>query len=177
MVCRLTRLRRLGLVTASLLALTMALVATPASAASWGPIVSKWSNKCVDERDQDHGNVGAHAQQWDCKNVSNQMYLPVLQGNGNYQLISERSGHCLAIDGGATYSGALAVLIDCVPDNTAQQWNRVRNPFGNASGSSWLVNGNSGKCLELPGWNGDNGLLLAQSDCIGGWKQYWNVNF
>jgi hypothetical protein len=170
---RVTRLRRLGLVTASLLALTMALVATPANAAGWGRLVSKWSEKCADVRDQEAGVNGAKVQQMKCKNVSNQKWLTVTQPSGNIQLINERTGRCMAVDGSDTQAGALVVVVDCVTGAAAQQWIRITNPFPNASGSSWLMNFNSGKCMELPGWNTDDGLL-AQSDCVGGWKQYWN---
>lgn len=173
---RLIRLRRLGYV--AVLAMTaLAVLVAPAQAATWGQIQNKFSTKCVDEKDQDRQVNGAHVQQWDCKSVSNQRWLPVQQPNGFFQLISERSGKCLMIDGRDTRSGALAVVWDCIPGDRAQQWNRVRNPFPNATNSSWLVNVNSEKCLEIPGWNTGNGLFLAQSDCVGGHKQYWNTNF
>lgn len=170
-----SRLRRLGLVTVPLLALVLALTTTPADASGWFQLSSKWSGKCVDVRDQEANGTGGHVQQWKCKDVSNQQWVEVQQYDGSYELISRRNGNCLAVDGGATYSGALVVTETCNTDDTAQRWRWRFEPFSNASGSYWLVNAHSGKCLELPGWNTDDGLLLAQSDCIGGWKQYWNV--
>lgn len=173
-ITRVSRLRRLGLVTAPLLALVMVLTAAPAGATNWFHLSSKWSGKCVDVRDQEADDSDGHVQQWKCKDVSNQQWLGVLQYDGTYQLISRRNGKCLAVDGGVTYSGALIVTQTCLADNTAARWRFRYDPFPNASGSYWLVNAHSGKCLELPGWNTGDGLLLAQSDCVGGWKQYWN---
>lgn len=172
---RVSRLRRLALVTVPLLALVMALPAAPAGAAGWMHITSKWSGKCVDVRDQEADAISGHVQQWKCKDVSNQQWLGVLQWDGAYELISQRNGKCLAVDDGATYAGALVVTTSCFPDDSAQRWRFKIDPFPNASGSYWLVNAHSGKCLELPGWNTNDGLLLAQSDCVGGWKQYWNT--
>ncbi|HKN56180.1 MAG TPA: RICIN domain-containing protein [Amycolatopsis sp.] len=170
------RLRRLGLVTVSLLALVMPLTAAPAGASQWEQIVSKWSTKCVDVRDQEADDLFPHVQQMKCKgsDVSNQQWLKVLQWNGTYQLLSKRNGKCLSVDGDATFSGALIVTDFCSTDDTSQQW-LFDFPPSNAGLSRWLRNGRSGKCLELPGWNTNDGLLLAQSDCVGGWKQYWDT--
>ena len=172
-----SRLRRLGLLTLPLVALVLGLTAAPASAdTDWYQITSKWSGKCMDLRDQEANTSFPHVQQWSCKDdVSNQQWSPVLQTNGTIQLVSRRTGKCMTVDGDATYAGALIVTASCFTADSAQQWRFQVNPFPNASGSSWLVNAHSGKCVELPGWNTDNGLLLAQSDCVGGWKQYWNT--
>ena len=170
-----SRLRRLGLVTATAMAVLMVLTAGPAGASGWERLQSKWSGKCVDLRDQEANDSSGHVQQMKCKSVSNQQWLEVLQWDGSYQLINQRNGKCMAVDGGATYAGALVVTNNCNPDDSAQRWFFKFEPFSNASGSYWLTNVHSGKCLELPGWNTSDGLLLAQSDCIGGWKQYWNV--
>jgi len=172
-----SRLRRLGLVALPVLALVMGLTAAPASAdTDWYQISSKWSTKCMDLRDQEAGNSISHVQQWGCKdNVSNQQWAPVLQSNGTIQLISKRNGKCLTVDGHSDVAGALIATQSCFAPDTFQQWKFVTNPFPNASGSAWLVNQHSFKCVELPGWNTNDGLLLAQSDCVGGWKQYWNA--
>ncbi|MFI9383363.1 RICIN domain-containing protein [Kutzneria sp. NPDC052558] len=167
---------RLGVVAIVVPGLVMALTATPASAdTDWYQFVSKWSGKCMDLRDQEADSTTPHVQQWSCKdNVSNQQWSPVLQTNGTTSFVSKRTGKCLSVDGHADFAGALLVTQSCFAADAWQQWRFVTNPFPNASGSAWLVNAHSGKCVELPGWNTDNGLLLAQSDCVGGWKQYWN---
>jgi hypothetical protein len=45
-----SRLRRLGLAVTAVLALLVGVLATPAGAADWYGITSKWSGKCVDLR-------------------------------------------------------------------------------------------------------------------------------
>lgn len=172
-----SRLRRLGLLTLPLVALALGLTAAPASAdTDWYQFSSKWSGKCMDLRDQEANSATPHVQQWSCKNnVSNQQWSPVLQTNGTVQLVSNRTGKCLSVDGHADFAGALIVTASCFTADAWQQWRFQTNPFPNATGSAWLVNSHSGKCVELPGWNTDDGLLLAQSDCVGGWKQYWDT--
>lgn len=36
---------------------------------AWGPITSRWSDKCVDIRREGGDQEGALAQQWDCTNM------------------------------------------------------------------------------------------------------------
>jgi hypothetical protein len=167
----------LGLITMPLLAVVMMLTATQASAdTDFYQISSKWSSKCMDLRDQEADSGTPHVQQWSCKdNVSNQEWSPVLLTNGTIQLVSRRNGKCMSVDGHSDVAGALIVTQSCFAADAWQQWRFETNPFPNASGSAWLVNFHSGKCVELPGWNTSDGLLLAQSDCVGGWKQYWNT--
>lgn len=171
-----SRLRRLGLITVPLVALVLTLTATQASAdTDFYQFVSKWSGKCMDLRDQEATSDTPHVQQMRCKdNVSNQQWSPVLQTNGTILLVSKRNGKCMSVDGHADFAGALIVTQSCFTVDDSQQWRFVTNPFSNATGSAWLVNAHSGKCVELPGWNTSDGLLLAQSDCVGGWKQYWD---
>src|SRR5436305_6718771 len=169
-IVRMSRLRGLGLVTASLVAVLMVLTVAQADAAGRWHISSKWSGKCMDVRDQEADNLISHVQQWSCKDVSNQQWLLVQQSDGAFQAISRRNGNCMSIDGHDTAAGALVATEPCVAGEPAQHWWFQVNPFPNASGSFWLKNFHSDKCVELPGWNTNDGLLLAQSDCVGGWK-------
>jgi Ricin-type beta-trefoil lectin domain len=174
-VMRVSRVGRLGVVAVSLLALLVGVGVTPAAASDWSRFSSKWSEKCIDLRDQEADNWNAHVQQWKCKDVTNQKWAAPLQTDGTIQLVNQRNGKCMSVADDATYAGALIITRSCFAADPSQRWRFVRDPYPNASGSYWLVNANSGKCVELPGWNTGDGLLLAQSDCVGGWKQYWNI--
>ncbi len=78
-------------------------------------------------------------------------------------------GKCLA---GAENSGenrTRILLWTCLPgtDGNSQQWAM------NGDGS--IVNGPSGRCLDIPGGRAENGVELMMWDCNGGPNQRWST--
>jgi hypothetical protein len=65
---------------------------------------------------------------------------------------------------GSRDNGAAIQLVTC-NGNPAQQF--VLNNAGD------LVNPQADKCVDIAGWNGDNGALLHQWQCTGGANQKW----
>ncbi len=159
--------RWLGLVLAPLVAALVILPATAAYANGWERAVSRWSGMCIDL----HGN-GEIARQWNCNGSSAQLFVRVNVGGGYVQLINQRSGQCLGVSEGATWAGALINQWDCV-QGAVQQW-QIFDPGGNSTGASWIVNRNSGMCIDNA-WSVAQGGYLQQLDCAYAWKQFWFV--
>ncbi|MGW2251034.1 RICIN domain-containing protein [Kitasatospora sp. NPDC001660] len=85
------------------------------------------------------------------------------------QIQANFSGKCLAVADARTDDGAPVVEATCTGD-ASQQW-KVTNGF--------VVNVNSGKCLEDPGWSKAAGTAIDQWSCNSGDNQRWgkvNVN-
>lgn len=166
--------RWFGVAVASLIAVAIVGVANAAYAdGAWGTITSRWSGRCIDMRAQDGTGNGVLAQQWDCTGHAEQQFTKLrLNGDDDFLLQNQRSGRCLRASGGATYSGALIEQWDCNIGDPSQHW-QAFDPGGNSTGAKWLINRNSGKCVEDSAWDTRNGILLTQNDCVMGWKQYW----
>ena len=151
-------------------------VAAPSAGAAhaegaWGPITSRWSDKCVDIRRQDGAGEGALAQQWDCTNTPEQQFAKLQTDNG-FMLQNERSGMCLRPSGSSTDNGALIEQALCNTGDLAQHWISY-DPGANSTGAKLLVNLSSGRYLEDSAWSTSNGTLLTQDDRVLAWKQYW----
>lgn len=156
-----------------LMLLVVSVAAVPAHAdGTWRNLVSRWSNKCVDMRAQDGTGNGVLAQQWNCTGTQEQQFAPIFTGSGYFLLVNQRSSRCLRPSGGTSLDGALIEQWDCDANDPSQQWQSI-DPGGNSTGAKWIINKNSGKCIEDSAWNTSNGVLLTQMPCIGGWKDYW----
>jgi hypothetical protein len=79
---------------------------------------------------------------------------------------------CLRPAGGSTIAGELIEQVRCDNGDPSQHW-KAYDPGANSTGAKWLINLNSGKCVEVPGWDTRADTLLTQSDCVLGWKQFW----
>jgi hypothetical protein len=132
---------------------------------AWGTIVSRWSSKCMDM-----WGVNSLAQQWDCNGSPAQLFAKLyVSGNDDFLLQNQGNGDCLLV---GPENGALIDHAACNYGDVRQHWKAV-DPGANSTGAKWLINLNSNKCVEVPGWSTQKGVLLAQSDCVLGWKQYW----
>ncbi|KAJ5111754.1 hypothetical protein NUU61_001384 [Penicillium alfredii] len=134
-------------------------------------IVSRWNNLCMAVQDYTSGGL---VQQAACNNGLEQKYekFPFYSPR-IFSIRNLSSGMCLGISEGSTANGALIAQYPCDPSDKNQQWESVDPGVGNEVGAKWLINLQSGKCVDVPAWSTTPGTLLQQLDCIGGWKDYW----
>jgi hypothetical protein len=121
-----------------------------------GPVTSGMSGKCLDDYTGSTAN-GTKADLWDCNGTGAQNWTPV---NGTLQV----GGACLDIIGaGSTANGTLVDIWTC-NGGANQQW---------VAENGTLVNPQSGKCLDDPGFSTTNGTQLDIWTCNGGANQNW----
>jgi Glycosyl hydrolase family 59/Ricin-type beta-trefoil lectin domain len=123
-----------------------------------GPVTSGMSGKCLDDYTGSTTN-GTIADLWDCNGTAAQNWTPV---NGTLQV----NGACLDIIGsGSTANGTLVDIWAC-NGGANQQW---------VAENGTLVNPQSGKCLDDPGFSTTNGTQLDIWACNGGVNQNWTL--
>jgi Glycosyl hydrolase family 59/Ricin-type beta-trefoil lectin domain len=123
-----------------------------------GPVASGMSGKCLDDYTGSTAN-GTIADLWDCNGTAAQNWTPV---NGTLQV----NGACLDVIGnGSTANGTLVDIWAC-NGGANQQW---------TAENGTLVNPQSGKCLDDPGFSTTNGTQLDIWTCNGGVNQNWTL--
>jgi hypothetical protein len=123
-----------------------------------GPVTSGMSGKCLDDFGGSSAN-GTIADLWDCNGTAAQNWTAT---GGTLQV----NGACLDVVGaGSTADGTLVDLWAC-NGGANQQWTAENGE---------LVNPQSGKCLDDPGFNTTNGTQLDIWDCNGGANQQWTL--
>ncbi|MEV8099244.1 RICIN domain-containing protein [Kitasatospora sp. NPDC085879] len=167
MVTRAGRIVGVGTAAAGLtLAMSM-----PASAQQpTDTILNKNSQLCLEIADWSTA-WGAPARQWSCGagGQANQQWL-VNSGypSGWFPLVNKNSGLCLEIGGWSTEWGAAADQWPCGKDGNGNytQANQLwrLGSIGDPK-YTYIINKNSGLCLEVGGWNTGNGATVNQWPC------------
>jgi hypothetical protein len=157
----------------------LAVVVGDVSAAHAGPIINgyftftfqnKNSGLCLEI---DNWNTAdfTSATQNVCSGGANQEWFRNAYAPGE-QLRNVNSRKCLGIAYGSNANFASAVQNPC-DTSSSQFWHP--NSTGCACIVS-LVNGLSGKCLDVKEWNTHGDAAIQQFDCHGGANQLWVVN-
>jgi hypothetical protein len=143
------------------------LILSPFGAGGGGPttppaggavsVVSNWNNKCIDVPSGAFVD-GAQLQMWTCNNTNAQKWL--FEGGA----LKSQNNKCMDVAGGSTANLAAIQLYTC-NGTGAQQF--VLNGAGD------LVNPQSTRCVDIGGWNGNDGAKLILWDCVGGANQKW----
>jgi hypothetical protein len=154
---------------------------TPVSASLGGLFTNP---KCLDVRSQDPV-IGGLVQQWDCSGASEQQWAAhpfttvQLPGSGAfktlYQLKSGRGVNmCMEVRDGSLSSGARIDQNTCAADGTGdaqanQLWLQTLVPgTGYYTLQPWsAVRAQLSLCIDVPGANTDNGVLLQLWSCNG----------
>ncbi|MEU1850906.1 non-reducing end alpha-L-arabinofuranosidase family hydrolase [Streptomyces sp. NPDC019990] len=148
----------LAALVAALAALAAMLVATPAQAATSGPLRGAGSNRCLDVPGASQTN-GTYLQIYDCWGGTNQQWT---LSDGNQLMVY--GNKCLDVPGHATTAGTRVHIWTCT-GGANQQW-RV-----NSDGT--VVGVESGLCLEVAGAGTANGAAVQIGRCNGGSNQKW----
>jgi streptogrisin C len=120
-------------------------------------VISSLNNKCIDVPGGNFA-VGQRLVVWDCTGGPNQSWEFV---GGT---LRTQNNLCMDVANASTAAGAAIQIVSC-NGNAAQQFV--------LTGAGDLVNPQSNKCVDIDGWNPDNGALLIQWDCTGGANQKW----
>ncbi len=159
--------RRLSLISAAVIALALASLATlslnarPVSAdisPSWW---NGWSGLCLNVQGANPNN-GAKLIQWTCTNVPNESFsLTSCNGSGQCELVENNYNKCVTDPGASTSNGTQLQDWACT-GATTQLWRY-----------SWvdnfdvtLTNVYSGKCMEVYNWSKSNGGVVDQWTCL-----------
>ena len=136
-----------------------AMLATSASAATATGQITGYQGMCLDVRAANNADGtpvqvytcnGTNAQSWTVDNTSNTV---------------QALGKCLDVSGAGTANGTKVQLWTC-NGTGAQTW----QPQSNGE----LINGNSGRCLDVTGFGGV-GTQVQIWDCADSSNQQWNV--
>jgi Ricin-type beta-trefoil lectin domain len=123
--------------------LSALIMATPASAAVYGiPIVSGISGNCLDDWETQDNAYGDVVDNFQCNGSEAQQFSVIgdtIQLNG--------VPLCLDVSGGGTSDGTHVQLWQC-NGTGAQVW--IQEEIGNSYSNPYLVNPQSGKCLDDP---------------------------
>ena len=102
---------------------------------------------------------GAKLQIWDCNTSAAQAWT--FEGDGTVRAM----GKCMDPAWAGTANGTEVNLVAC-NGNTAQRFT--------LNGAGDLVNLNANRCVDVSGWNVNNGGKLLLWDCHGGANQKWS---
>jgi hypothetical protein len=127
-----------------------------------GGTYGAYAGKCVDVPNGIPAD-GEQLQIWDCNQTAAQTWTSGPQGQ------AMAFGMCMDVAWGSTDNGAKVQLAWCYPNDPAQHW--VINPEGD------LFNPQSGRCLDVSGWQSGNGAPLQIWDCTGGANQNWHLSY
>lgn len=86
-----------------------------------------------------------------------------------FRFVVAHSEKCMDVAGGSTAHMANVHQWQCLPDVLSQQWQpRLLN-----DGSYYIVNRNSGKCLDVAWWGTNDGADVIQANCTYADNQRW----
>nr|MDT0663237.1 ricin-type beta-trefoil lectin domain protein [Micromonospora sp. DSM 115978] len=129
---------------------------TTGGGAGGGPIIG-YANKCIDVPNS-NGVDGQFLQLWTCNGTGAQNWT--FPGDGTVRAL----GLCMDVAWGSTANGAVIQLARC-SGNAAQQFV--------LSGAGDLVNPQANKCVDVGGWDSNDGARLLLWECHGGANQKW----
>ena len=116
-----------------------------------------YAGKCIDVPSSNPFD-GAPLQLWTCNGTAAQAWT--FPGDGTIRAF----GYCMDVAWGSTAPGATIQLANC-SGNPAQQFV--------LTGAGDLVNPQANKCVDVSGWNSNDGARLITWDCHGGANQKW----
>ncbi|GAB4083680.1 hypothetical protein GCM10028784_03100 [Myceligenerans cantabricum] len=134
----------------------LSLTTTGGGGGSGRPIVG-YQNKCIDVPNSNFSD-GVPLQLWTCNGTAAQRWT--FHGDGTVRA----GGLCMDLAWGDPANGTPVQIVNC-SGNIAQQFV--------LSGAGDLVSVAANKCVDVQGWNGNDGTRLVIHECHGGANQKW----
>lgn len=126
--------------------LSALIMAAPASADVYGTsIVSGIAGNCLDDWEAQVNAYGDVVDNFQCNGSEAQQFNVITSGSTIH--LAGAPGLCLDVSGGGTSDGTPVQLWEC-NGTGAQVW--IPEEIGNSSSNPYLVNPQSGKCLDDP---------------------------
>jgi ricin-type beta-trefoil lectin protein len=115
--------------------------------------------------------------QWPCDDDKPQAHWGWAGGYGPdvYKIVSEHSGKCVDVSGGATTVGARVVQMPCRDSGGSQLWRRTWFAKNNGWNYWRLQNVRSKLCLDVPEESTEWGQYLWQYTCHQGAAQQFRT--
>ncbi len=138
-------------------------------------LINRYSNKCMSLSENKNIN-GQAIIQWDCSGNPNpndgQVFTLVPKGGGYYDIEINSTDKCVDVTGASTSDGAWLQQYQCLGAGQANQlWQNVE--LANQPGWFAFIAKHSGKCADLTGPSGNNGVRIQQWSCHWGSNQQW----
>lgn len=173
------RRRRTAALTAALVlpaTAGLALLTAPGAAAATIPttaatVTNTGSGKCVDARAAATAN-GTAVQQYTCNGTTAQSWQFTATGSGYYRIGAAAAPDQVWDTTDVSTADGAKTQLWLYGGGANQQW----LPVAESSGAFHFVNRNSGKCLDVPGASGDDGVQLQQYTCNGTAAQSFQVS-
>lgn len=155
--------------------ITAASVSTASAANSLPlPLTNYHSGLCLGVSGMSKAN-GASAIQWTCNNADSQAWSWEATSNGYYVAVNLNSGKCLDVAAASVTAGSWAIQYTCDRDEGEQWYAELIKTIG-VTDLYYLVNRNSGLCLDVKGQSVKPGTQVIQWYCNQGTNQQWFVS-
>jgi hypothetical protein len=136
-------------------------------------IVSKSSGKVLDVANFSLNN-GGYLHQWDYVGGKNQQWQILPLSNGIYKIVSVASGRVIDVEGPSNNNGATIHQWDW-KNTYSQQWKLEGVRTGANQVSYKIINGQSGKVIDVSNNSTANGARIHQWDYVGNSNQLWSI--
>jgi hypothetical protein len=160
--------RALALVLAVVSCATIALQFPAAASGGW-VISYDISDSCVEVQGRSKEN-SAQVQIWGCHAIpvpAHHIWNFNNLSNGYYHIWNENSGKCMNVQGGVKTNSAKVIQYTCQGlSKTNDQWKLQYYGGGLHGDVYYIINRNSGKCLNVQGGSWDDGTDLIQYTCV-----------
>jgi hypothetical protein len=148
--------------------------AAPKAAAAvptgWVDVVNKGSGKCVDAAAAATAN-GTAVQQYTCNGSLAQHWSFTSTGNGRFKVGNRNAADQVWDVKDVSTADNAPIQLWLFSNGANQQW----QPVEEADGAYHLVNGLSGKCLDVPSASTSDGVRLGQFTCNGSAAQSFRL--
>lgn len=136
----------------------------------WVNVVNKASGKCVDAAAAGTAN-GTAVQQYACNGTTAQNWSLTDTGSGRVRVGNRNAANQVWDVKDVSTADSAAIQLWLYSSGLNQQW----QPVEEADGAYHFVNGNSGKCLDVPAASTADGVVLGQYTCNGSAAQSFRL--
>jgi len=153
-----------------------ALVSPPQASAAGVVVRSQLSQRCMEVTGESK-MPRAVVQMYNCRGAPHQTWnMEQVGSTAFWRIRNAHSNMCLNVEGGSMADRARVIQYPCGGSGTRNdQWVLSLHPV-RKEGRDWyfIINVNSGRCLNVKGGNPNNGTDLIQYKCSGTTNDLWS---